>query len=98
MSLADEQRRLLAALRRGTAPPGIDADGFALAALLVAKLRVERLCRGCPEAEVALRQDPASFRQKFEAWHAMTPLSTFFPYEEAGLWRAPVFAAGDEKG
>ena len=88
MSLADEQLRLLAALRRSETPPDLDPDGFALAALLVAKLRVERLCRGCPEAEAELRQDPTSFRRKFDAWHATTPMRSFFPSEEAGLWRA----------
>ena len=88
MSLADDQLRLLAALRRGAAPSDLDPDGFALAALLVAKLRVERLCRGCPEAEAELHQDPTGFRRKFDAWHAATPMRSFFPSEEAGLWRA----------
>ncbi|MEN9361191.1 MAG: hypothetical protein RL095_2726 [Verrucomicrobiota bacterium] len=87
MSLAEEQRQLLAALRRGEAPAGLDSDGFALASLLVAKLRVERLCRGCPEAEAALTQDPAAFRQNFDAWHAATPMHSFFPSEEASAWR-----------
>ncbi len=88
MSLAGEQQLLLATLRRGEAPANLDADDFAIAALLIAKLRVERLCRGCPEAEAELRQDPASFRRKFDAWHAATPMMTFFPAEETGLWRS----------
>jgi hypothetical protein len=69
-----------------------DGDGVRLTALLVAKLRFERLLRACSEAERLFQQDPAAFAQLFRRYHESTPLHDFFPAREAQRFLA--FLAG----
>jgi hypothetical protein len=68
--------------------PDADADGVKMTALLVARLRFERLMRGSPEAESWFERDPADFTRAFSRYHAEVPPRAFFPTEEARLFRA----------
>jgi hypothetical protein len=61
----------------------VDPDGVRLTALLVAKLRFERLLRACGEAERRFREDPAAFARLFRGYHESTPLHDYFPAREA---------------
>ncbi len=67
---------------------GADADGLRMSALLVARLRFERLLRGSAEAEAFYETDPAGFTATFRRYHQSVPPSAFFPREEAALWEA----------
>lgn len=64
-----------------------DPDGVRMAALLVARLRFERLLRGCPEAEAWFDRDAADFSAAFRRYHAEVPPTAFFPPGEARLFR-----------
>jgi hypothetical protein len=66
----------------------IDPDGARLAALLVARLRFERLMRGSPEAELWFDTAPEEFAQAFRRYHREVPPTAFFPPGEAALFRA----------
>ena len=77
---------LPAALRRALA--AADPDGVRLAALLICKLRFERLLRASPEAERLFAADPETFAQTFRRYHESTPLDDFFPPREAQRFRA----------
>ncbi|MDB4969254.1 MAG: hypothetical protein JWN44_4943 [Myxococcales bacterium] len=71
--------------------PGADADGVRMSALLVARLRFERLVRGSPAAEAWFDRDPADFARAFRRYHAEVAPRAFFPAGEAELfetWRA----------
>jgi hypothetical protein len=67
---------------------GLDGDRVRLTALLVARLRFERLLRGCPEADAWFEQDPADFADAFRDYHESVPPEAFFPGHEARLFRA----------
>jgi hypothetical protein len=82
---AARDRRLPAPLRELLA--AVDADGLRLTALLVLRLRFERLLRGCPEAEALFDADPQGFAERFRRYHQSTPLTAFFPQAEAALFR-----------
>ena len=58
-------------------------DGVRLAALLVARLRFERLIHGSEEAARAYEQDPESFTEEFRRYHHAAPPISFFPVGEA---------------
>jgi len=58
-----------------------------LAALLVARLRFERLLRGSPQAEAWFDADPEAFAAAFKRYHAEVPPAAFFPQAEARLFR-----------
>lgn len=73
---ADVRRRLAAA----------DEDGVRLSALLVARLRFERLLRGSPHAEDWYDSDPATFTEAFRRYHSTVPPTAFFPRAEAALF------------
>ena len=60
-----------------------DADGVRVAALLVARLRFERLLHGSEEAARAYEQDPESFTEEFRRYHHAAPPTSFFPVGEA---------------
>jgi hypothetical protein len=64
-----------------------DPDGVRLSALLVARLRFERLLRGCPEAEASFARDQAAFSAAFRRYHTDVPPTAFFPQAEAALYR-----------
>ncbi len=46
----------------------IDVDGFRLTALLVAKLRFERICRGDRSMEAWFHRDPQGFTRAYRAY------------------------------
>jgi hypothetical protein len=78
---ADTRARLAAA----------DADGIRLSALLITRLRFERLLRASPEAERWFDEDPEAFTAAFRAYHHEVPPAAFFPRDEArafAAWRA----------
>ena len=83
---------LLDALRCGDsgagARLGVDEDGFRMAALLVSKLRFERLIHGDRDAAAWFERDPAGFAAAFRRYHATVAPTAYFPWDESGLWRA----------
>ena len=54
-----------------------------MTALLVARLRFERLLQGSELAATWFDQDPESFTAAFRTYHRQVPLRAFFPREEA---------------
>lgn len=79
---------------RAAAAPGLPAplrralaaaspDGLRISALLVARLRFERLLRGSAAAEAWFDRDAAGFSAAFRRYHAEVPLTAFGPAEEA---------------
>ncbi|WP_438034513.1 hypothetical protein [Sorangium sp. So ce204] len=82
---AAEDPALPSALRKALL--GADEDGVRMSALLVARLRFERLLRGSPEAEAWFDRDPAEFSAAFRRYHAEVPPTAFFPPGEARLFR-----------
>jgi hypothetical protein len=87
------------ALQRAARDPGLPAplrralegaspDGVRTAALLVAKLRFERLVRGSLEAEAWFERDAAGFAAAFRRYHAEVAPRAFFPPAEARLFAA----------
>ena len=79
MSLADDQRALADALTRS----GPRSDGLEMAALLVAKLRFERLVQGSAGVARWFEADPAGFVATFRAYCAEVPSRSAFPAAEA---------------
>lgn len=77
---------LPAGLRRALGQ--VDPDGLRLSALLVARLRFERLLRGSPPAERLFDEDPAAFAALFRRYHRAVPPTAFFPRGEAALFAA----------
>lgn len=95
MKLADYERRVAAALRARDPVRAmrvihrdVDADGVRMTALLVARLRFERLLRGSPVAEASFDRDPAAFARDFRRYHREVPPRAFFPRDEAALFGA----------
>jgi hypothetical protein len=92
LAAAARDRALPAPLRRAFA--AASPDGVRLAALLVARLRFERLLRACPEGEEAFAADPARFTALFRRYHQAVPPTAFFPAGEAALFRRWVRGRG----
>jgi hypothetical protein len=67
---------------------GADPDGLRLTALLVTRLRFERLLRGSPEADAWFERDPQGFAATFRRYHEEVPPRAFFPAAEARLFAA----------
>jgi len=95
MTAPDPVEALRAAGRDPGLPAGVrrallaaDPDGIRMSALLVARLRFERLLRGCPEAEAWFDRDAADFSAAFRRYHAEVPPTAFFPPGEARLFRS----------
>ncbi len=66
----------------------IDRDGLRIAALLVARLRFERLMNGSREAAEWFEEDPRAFTAAFKRYHtAVAPISTI-PKLEAHAFEA----------
>ncbi|WP_438026023.1 hypothetical protein [Sorangium sp. So ce233] len=86
LRVAAEDPALPPALRRSLR--AADEDGVRMSALLVARLRFERLLRGSPEAEAWFDRDPEEFSAAFRRYHAEVPPTAFFPPGEARLFRA----------
>lgn len=104
--LADALRAAdpVAALRRAARRPGLpagmrralllaDEDGVRLTALLVARLRFERLVQGSARAAQWFEDDAAGFTEAFRRYHQAVPLVAFFPREEARQFEAWCAAA-----
>jgi hypothetical protein len=66
-----------------TAPEANDDDGRRLTALLVAKLRFERVQRGSDLAMRWFDADPQAFADVFRRYHATEPSTDVFPAPEA---------------
>jgi hypothetical protein len=66
----------------------IDKDGFRISALLVARLRFERLLHGHPEVANWLDRDAADFTATFRRYHAAVTPTAFFPPDEARTFSA----------
>ena len=66
----------------------IDKDGFRISALLVARLRFERLLHGHPTVPEWLDRDAADFTETFRRYHAAVPPTAFFPPDEARTFDA----------
>ena len=81
LAAAARNRRLPAALRRALA--AIAPDGLRLAALLVTRLRFERLLRGSGAAAAWFRSDPAAFTRAFGRYHRQVACGALFPSDEA---------------
>jgi len=91
---ADPARALRRAARDRRVPRALrDAllrcapDGVRLTALLIIRLRFERLLRGCPEAEAWFERDGPGFTRAFARYHRQVPPTAFFPAAEARLFR-----------
>lgn len=65
----------------------VDPGGVELTAVLVARMRFERLICGCPEAEAWFDCDPEGFTTAFRTYHRRVPPTAFFPADEAALFR-----------
>ncbi len=72
----------------------IDADGFRIAALLVARLRFERLLHGHPAVASWLEHDAEGVTEAFRRYHAAIAPTAFFPPDEARLFDAWLAASG----
>ncbi|MBL8768995.1 MAG: hypothetical protein JNL94_16605 [Planctomycetes bacterium] len=69
---ADERTRLRA----------IDEDGFRIAALIVAKLRFERLLQGSASAARGFALDVRTFADVFRDYHQQVPMTSPMPWDE----------------
>jgi hypothetical protein len=98
----------VAATRTLAEAPGLDAalrsallaadpDGLRLTALLVAKLRFERVIRGSSAAGDWFDRDPAAFSAAFRRYHAEVPPEAIFPAAEAKSFLAWVAAHQDDE-
>jgi len=63
-----------------------DGDGIRVAALLVARLRFERLVQGSRDANDFFERDPEGFALAFRAYHHAVRPTECFPMGEARLW------------
>ena len=66
----------------------VDPDGLATAALLVARLRFERLIQGSLTAAEWFERDPAGFSAAFRRYHQHVCPTAHFPAAEAKLFEA----------
>ena len=73
-------------LRDGLA--NADPDGFGIAALLVVRLRFERVIHGSRQAGEWFDRDPASFAAAFKRYHSEVRPTAGFPSGEARLFEA----------
>jgi uncharacterized protein (UPF0276 family) len=65
----------------------VDPDGLRLAALLIARLRFERLQHGDLVAARRFDEDPAGFAEEFRRYHAEVAPTAAFPQDEGALYR-----------
>ena len=66
----------------------MDADGAGLSALLVARLRFERLLNGSARAGARFDEDPGGFAEAFRAYHRDVRPTEALPGGEARLFDA----------
>jgi hypothetical protein len=86
LAVAARDRRLPAELRKRLTQA--DPDGVRLSALLIARLRFERLLNGNLEASRWFEADPAGFSEAFREYHRSVAPSAFLPTKEAKLFRS----------
>jgi uncharacterized protein (UPF0276 family) len=86
LARASRDPRLSAAERR--ALQAADPDGVRISALLVARLRFERLVQGSAGSSAWFERDPGSFVAAFRAYHSTVVPRSFFPQEEARAFDA----------
>ncbi len=89
--------RRLAAILRAPDPLAVVRDdptlaisghhGLRLAALLIARLRFERLQHGDDDARRHFDHDPAGFTDRFRRYHECVAPSAAFPQDESALYR-----------
>ena len=65
----------------------VDDDGLRLTALLVKKLRFERILRGDPDLQKEFEQDVPGFTLWFREYLAEVPPTAIFPQEEAQAFK-----------
>lgn len=65
----------------------LDPEGLKLTALLVKKLRFERILRGDPRLAARFQQDPQAFTVLFRNYLNEVPPTASFPAEEAQAFR-----------
>jgi hypothetical protein len=75
-------------LRQAARAAATQARGIELTALLVARLRFERLMQGSREASALFERDPAGFVALFRAYHREVAPSVYFPAQEGRLFTA----------
>ena len=66
----------------------IDPDGAKVAALLMAKLRFQRLVAASNDALHWFEQDPAAFAACFRDYHQSLPVAELDPWSESAAWAA----------
>ncbi len=76
------------ATRRAFTRAIADGHGLRMAALLVAKLRFERIVRGSGELAEWFERDAQQFTEAFRSYHAAMPLDAVFPAAEARAFAA----------
>ncbi|MCB9879315.1 MAG: hypothetical protein H6835_17095 [Planctomycetes bacterium] len=64
----------------------IDGDGAKVAALLIAKLRFQRLIAASDDAMQWFERDPAAFAAAFRGYHQAVPVAALDPWAEAAAW------------
>lgn len=62
------------------------SDGVRLAALLVVRLRFERLMRGSDDAAARFERAPKEFVERFRRYHAEVAPTAFLPRDEVRLF------------
>lgn len=85
----DPAAALAAALARPDADQrlqAIDANGLRIAALLVAKLRFQRLLSASREAAAWFERDGRGFTEAFRAYHTSRPSGSLDPWGEAAAF------------
>lgn len=85
-ALAEEQARAGEGSPLAEQLATIDREGLRIAALLVARLRFERLIQGSPAASRWFEADPAAFARALRRYHAEVPATAHFPADEAALF------------
>jgi hypothetical protein len=87
----------VAAIERAAADPDLsqqlqqslacaDARGIRISALLVVRLRFERLVQGSARAAEWFERDPAAFAEAFRQYHLQVPPTALEPKREAKLF------------
>jgi hypothetical protein len=64
----------------------VDPDGVRMQALLVARLRFERLLQGSAALAERFEQDPDALTQRFRRYHREVPMHAHFPADEAAAF------------
>jgi len=83
-----EDASLPGELRQAARAAVTHARGIELTALLVARLRFERLMQGSMEASALFERDPVGFAELFRAYHREVAPGVFFPAQEGRLFAA----------